>query len=152
MWKAHEYRTTAPWRLDFGKLHQFAGGNESDISRAILYGSHPPPNDSLWDLARQKGFEIVVYDRNASNREKKVDTTIARDITKDSLTAMKPGVDYVTLVAGDADYVPIAEDLVERGITFDVYFWDQTSAELKAARSHFVSLNAYLDFLRFEHT
>jgi hypothetical protein len=45
------------WKIDFGQLHEFAGGN--DIGRAVLYGSRPPAN------------EVFVQDRNVVNREKK---------------------------------------------------------------------------------
>jgi hypothetical protein len=37
-------------------------------------------NDSLWNIATSKGFEVVVFDRNVANREKKVDTKIATDM------------------------------------------------------------------------
>src|SRR5215213_5494632 len=70
------------WKIDFGKLHEFAGGD--DIGKAFLYGSRPPANDTLWQIARSKGFEVVTYDRNVANREKKVDIAIAKDIMKHS--------------------------------------------------------------------
>lgn len=133
------------YRIDFGRLHEFTGG--SDIGRATLYGSRPPANDSLWGIAKAKGFEVVVMDRNVANREKKIDTTILRDIMKDSYERMKPG-DEVTLVAGDADYVPAVEDLITRGFRFDVAFWNHASRELQSICSKFISLNPYLDHLR----
>lgn len=133
------------WTIDFGKLHEFAGGD--DIGRAVLYGSRPPQNDTLWLIAKKKGFEVVVHDRNVANREKKVDTTITRDITKDSYERMKPGADEVTLVAGDGDYVPVVEDLITRGFKFDVAFWEHANHELKESCSHFVALNPWLDHL-----
>lgn len=43
------------WKLDYGRLHEFAGGD--DIGKAILYGSRPPPNDSLWKVAEKRGFK-----------------------------------------------------------------------------------------------
>lgn len=133
------------WKIDFGKLHEFAGGG--DIGRAVLYGSRPPANDSLWNVAKHQGFEVVVHDRNVVNREKKIDTTIVRDITKDSYERIKPGVDEVTLVAGDGDYLPVVEDLIERGIKFDVAFWEHANHELKSSCSKFISLNPYLEHL-----
>lgn len=133
------------WKIDLGKLHEFAGGD--DIGRAILYGSRPPANDTLWSIAKKKGFEVVVYDRNVVNREKKIGTTITRDIVKDSYERMKPGVDEVTLVAGDGDYVPIVEDLIGRGFKFDVAFWDHANYEIKTTCSTFISLNKWLDHL-----
>ncbi len=135
------------WKIDFGRLHEFAGGKGKEIGRARLYGSRPPANDSLWKIAKERGFEVFVADRNVANKEKKIDTTITRDITKDSYEFMKPGQDEVTLVAGDGDYVPVAEDLIERGCTFDVAFWDHANRELKDACSNFISLNQYLDYL-----
>src|SRR2546425_9871543 len=82
IWAAMEHKICDyTWKIDFGKLHEFAGGE--DIGRAVLYGSRPPQNDSLWAMAKRKGFEVVVYDRNVANREKKIDTTITRDIMKD---------------------------------------------------------------------
>lgn len=112
----------------------------------MLFGSRPPDNDSLWDVARRRGFEPVVYDRNAKNKEKKIDTGIVTEIMRDSYERMKAG-DEVTLVAGDRDYVPTAEDLRRRGIALVVMFWDHASAELKEAAANFVSLNPYLDRL-----
>jgi uncharacterized LabA/DUF88 family protein len=53
----------------------------------------------------------------------------------------------VTLVAGDADYVPVVEGLKGRGFRFDVVFWEHANHELKAACSNFVSLDPYLEHL-----
>src|SRR5262245_50319825 len=55
------------WKLDFGRLFEFAGGQASDVGRAVLFGSRPPANDSLWAIAQSRGFEPIVYDRNAAN-------------------------------------------------------------------------------------
>ena len=141
-----EQLTDTSWKVDFGRLHDFAGG--SDIGRAVLYGSRPPANDTLWAIARSKGFEVVVHDRNFSNREKKVDTSIATDMVSDSFTMMTAGSDEVTLVAGDSDYVPTIENLRGRGFVVHVVFWDHASGELKQAATNFISLNAYLEHLR----
>jgi len=51
---AHETRAPQDpsWRLDFGKLlHFMAGGRE--LVDAILVGSDPPRNDSVWESARR---------------------------------------------------------------------------------------------------
>jgi uncharacterized LabA/DUF88 family protein len=121
IWAAMEHKIVDyGWKIDFGRLYEFAGGEAAGC--ANLYGSRPPANDSLWLVPKSKGFVVTVHDRNASNREKKIDTTIARDIMKDSYERMKPGQDVVTLVAGDGDYVPVVEDVVRRGIQFDVSF------------------------------
>lgn len=73
------------YRLDFGKLHNFvAGNNPAKIRRATLFGSRPPRNDSLWQIARNAGFETIIEDRNVSNKEKKIDTGIVSVMTRDA--------------------------------------------------------------------
>jgi uncharacterized LabA/DUF88 family protein len=135
------------WKIDFGKLYEFAGGDRKDVGRAVLYGSRPPKNDSLWAIAKRKGFEVIVYDRNASNKEKKIDTSIAADMVADSYELMNPVKDEVTLVSGDRDLVPAVEKLRKRGLRVDVVFWDHAAGELKAASSSFISLNPHFRLL-----
>lgn len=146
IWTAQEQRITAHWRIDFGRLFEFAGGERSDVARAVLYGSRPPAADSLWHAAELGGFEVVVYDRNAANREKKIDTKIATDIVADSFQLMKAG-DEVTLVAGDRDYVPAVERVTGRDLPFHVVFWQHAAAELKSMATSFTALDPYLDVL-----
>lgn len=147
IWAAQRLRITERFVIDFGKLREFAGGETSGVVRAVLYGSRPPPNDSLWRSAEAQGFEVVVYDRNAVNREKKIDTKIATDIVADSYSRMSVG-DEVTLVAGDRDYVPVAEQLVERGFAFHVVFWEHAALELKTVATSFTALDPYREHLR----
>lgn len=138
------------WRVDLGRLFEFAGGDDSQIGRAVLYGSRPPANDSLWAAAERIGFEVVVHDRNVANKERKIDTSIVTDIVSDSYELMNPENDEITLVAGDTDYVPAITSLRERGFRVDVLFWNQASKELKETCSLFVSLNPYLAHIRFK--
>lgn len=150
IWTAQKYRICDySWRLDFGRLLYFAGGEREDIGRAVLYGSRPPPNDSLWGAAKRNGFEVIVHERSAwSGKEKKIDTNVATDITADSFELMDPNRDEITLVAGDADYVPTIERLRKRPFRFDVCFWAHASRELREACSTFVPLDPYLNHLR----
>lgn len=51
------------YKMSFGRLHEFvAGQDESKIARAVLFGSRPPPNDSIWKYAERAGFELVLED------------------------------------------------------------------------------------------
>ena len=148
IWAACEQRICdSDWKLDFGRLFQFAGG--SNVGRALLVGSRPPPNDSVWKSAESQGFEVIVHDRNASNKEKRVDTEIATQILDDSYQIITAVDDVVTLVSGDADYIPVIESLSKRNIPVEVCFWDHASPALKAAASKFISLNQYLDHLNY---
>lgn len=135
------------WKLDFGKLFQFAGGDKAEVKRAALFGSRPPKNDSLWAAAERNGFEVIVYDRNFANHEKKIDTDIVATMMEDSYERLNIGEDEITLVAGDADYIPAIEKLKRRGIPFHVVFWNHASRELKEAATKFVNLDAYLEHL-----
>lgn len=137
------------WCYDFGKLLHFAGGPDSQIARAKLFGSKPPLNDSLWNAAKKNGFEVVTEERSYfTNKEKKIDSGICTAIMEDSYEAMHSGQDEVILVAGDRDYVPTAESLKRRGITFSVCFWDHAARELKDVADHFYSLNKYHSYLK----
>ncbi len=137
------------WRADFGKLYNFAGGDRDGI--ANLYGSRPRPNDSLWAIAEAAGFTVTVHDLTQASRGRRTGATIARDIMRDSYERMRRN-DIITLVAGDADYVPVVEDVVRRGIRFDVVFWEHAFAELQTGASTFVALDPHLDFLALEQT
>lgn len=59
---------------------------------------------------------------------------------------MKPG-DEITLVAGDADYVPAIEKLRKRGFAVQVVFWKHASRELKDAATKFIPLDDNLEHL-----
>src|SRR5258708_1176724 len=68
IWDAIENRILDNnYRLDFGKLHSFAAGSDQrKIKRAVLFGSRPPQNDSLWQVAERCGFETIIEDRNVA--------------------------------------------------------------------------------------
>lgn len=136
------------WKLDFGKLFNFAGGDKKEVKKAALFGSRPPQNDSVWQAAERNGFQVVVYDRNVANHEKKIDTDIVATMIEDSYELLTIGEDEITLVSGDADYVPAIEKLKKRSIPVHVVFWNHASRELKDIATRFISLDPYLDHLR----
>ena len=117
------------------------------VKKAALFGSRPPKNDSVWDAAERNGFQVIVYDRNVANHEKKIDTDIVATMIEDSYEILKIGEDEVTLVSGDADYVPAIEKLKKRGIPVHVVFWAHASRELKEVATKFISLDPFLDHL-----
>ena len=136
------------YRLSFGKLYQFvAGSDETKTSRAMLFGSRPPENDAIWNMAKQAGFEVITYDRNTDNKEKKIDTGIVAAMMRDAYLNAKPS-DVFTLVSGDSDYVPAIEQLLSDGFQVDIVFWDHAAKELRETCSNFISLNSHLDLLR----
>jgi len=151
IWEAFDNKILdQPYSVDFGKLHDFvAGSDPRQIKRALLFGSRPPPNDSLWHVAKQCGFEVIVEDRNVRNREKKIDTGLVAAMTRDAYTKTDREHDVITLVGGDGDYVPAVRQLVDDGFQVEVVFWDHASNELKDVCSKFVNLNPHLRMLEF---
>jgi uncharacterized LabA/DUF88 family protein len=116
------------WKLDFGKLFAFAGGEKKNVRKATLFGSRSAKNATLWNVA---------------NHEKKVDTDIVATMIEDSYEILKPG-DEITLVSGDSDYVPAIEKLKKRGIPVHVIFWSHAARELKNSATSFTELNQWL--------
>nr|WP_249786807.1 NYN domain-containing protein [Bradyrhizobium sp. NBAIM32] len=49
------------------------------------------------------------------------------------------------MVAGDSDYVPVVEKLIERGFKVEVAFWGQAARELRQAAANFFELDGKLD-------
>lgn len=135
------------WKIDFGKLFDFAGGGKTEVKKAALFGSRPPKNDSLWTAAERNGFQVCVYDRNIAGHEKKIDTDVVATMIEDSYEILTVGEDEITLVSGDSDYVPAIEKLKKRGIPVHVVFWKHASRELKEAASKFIELDQYLEIL-----
>ncbi|MCL2303744.1 MAG: NYN domain-containing protein [Planctomycetaceae bacterium] len=137
------------WKYDFGKLLEIVAGPKNNLKRAVLFGSRPPQNDSLWQAAQQCGFETVIMDRNAQNREKKIDMGVGVTILEDSYSLIQDKKeDEMILIAGDSDYVPVVESVVRRGIQFSVWFWEHASRELKEVATNFVALDPYIDKMR----
>ena len=130
------------WQMDYGKLYEFLCG---DDAVARLWGS-PPPGDSFWNMLHRKGFNPTVYDKNVVGKEKKVDVGIGSRMTKDAYTVIDRKKDELILVAGDADFVPVLEDLKSEGFRVDVAFWDHAIArELRGLAKQFISLTKYHD-------
>lgn len=138
------------YKIDFGRMHDFiAGSDEKKIKRCMLFGSRPPSNDSIWNMARKAGFEVVTEDRNVQNKEKKIDTGIVAAMTKDAYTIADKADDTITLVAGDADFVPSVRMLAEDGFNVEVAFWSHASSELQTAASKFINLDPIINHMSY---
>jgi hypothetical protein len=134
--------TDYDWNLDYGRLHDLLCGDDREVGCARLWGS-PPPGDSFWRRVEQRGWKVQIFERALDNREKKVDVAVAHQMTKDAYTVVRPGVDWLTLVSGDKDYVPVVADLVAQGHLVEIAFWDQAARELKEVATRFTSLNRF---------
>ncbi|GHF12536.1 NYN domain-containing protein [Pseudolysinimonas yzui] len=139
--------TDQTWNYDFGKLYRAICPENETIGRSSLFGSRPPTNDSLWQLARDQGFEVFTFDRNLANKEKQVDVAIATQIMADSYERMKAG-DRIVLVTGDRDYLPTIESVMARGFPVIVAFWRHaTGHELQREPVDFFALDPLFGYL-----
>ena len=149
IWDAFDYNILDnDYRMSFGKLYEFvAGNNKAETARAMLFGSRPPENDAIWDIARRVGFEVVTQDRNFANKEKKIDTGLVAAMSRDAYRNSKAG-DIFTIVSGDIDYVPAVDQMRGDGFQVDVVFWKHAGRELREAATNFIPLDDHLDSLR----
>lgn len=93
------------WRIDFGKLLNRVSEGKT-IRKAILVGSRPPQNDSLWNTAANKGFEVIVHDRNSENKEKAVDTELVAQGVE-LICTTEPAT--LKILSGDSDFMPLVK-------------------------------------------
>ena len=62
--------------------------------------------DSFWAMVERLGFKVTRDERNFANKARKVDVGLVHRMTKDAYSgAVQAGVDEMTLVARDSDYV-----------------------------------------------
>jgi uncharacterized LabA/DUF88 family protein len=136
------------YRIEYGKLleHILDGRDLADVPK--LYGSEPPPNDSVWKLIRSKGFDVTVFKRNIFNKEKGVDMRMGLDIGKLVLTTTSPGT--IIMVAGDADFLPVIDDVHASHWVAEVWYWSNAAGDLKKAADRYEPLNPALNKIGFE--
>ena len=128
------------WRIDFGRLLScVTGGHVADIKKAVLFGSKPPHNDSLWNAMANANFEVIALDRNVAGKEKAIDTGIINRIDK-SLYREATAGDTFVLVMGDKDFIPALDAIREEGCSSVVAFWNNASGELISEADYFIDL------------
>jgi hypothetical protein len=99
------------WRIDFGGLLTVLADGR-DIHAAILVGSRPPPNDSVW-LAAGRLFTVFVHDRDVNNKEKAVDTELVAQGTEIICIAAEPMT--LVIASGDREFIPLVRIAQRRG-------------------------------------
>ena len=100
------------WRVDFGQLlNKVANGR--GVSHAVLVGSRPPSNDSVWEAAENNGFQVTVHERSSDNKEKAVDTELVAQGTEIICTVSDP--QYIAILSGDRDFIPLVKMAQKHG-------------------------------------
>jgi uncharacterized LabA/DUF88 family protein len=134
------------WRIDFGSLlGNVANGHK--IIRAILVGSEPPPNDTLWHAARQQGFEVITHQRSQAG-EKAVDTELVAQgldvIYKYKYDYKRPAI--LKLLSGDRDFLPLIQTAYREGWETELWgFRSSVSLELAQAVNRVKTLDEIFD-------
>jgi uncharacterized LabA/DUF88 family protein len=99
-------------------------------------------------LIKQHGFDVTVFKRNIFNREKGLDMKMGMDIVMLAMRVKPPGA--IGIVAGDADYAPVVEQVTGMGWEVDVWYWRSAAANLKKVANYFHTLDAHLNQIGFE--
>ncbi|KAF0520513.1 nyn domain-containing protein [Gigaspora margarita] len=103
-------------------------------SNLVIVGSRPPPNDSLWDQIRKRGFHAIIYDRIANRDKLELGASII-----DVIYFKDPGT--ILLVAGDDYYSPVLTRALNHNWKVETWFWSSGMSDDLIKRS-FVN---YLD-------
>ena len=109
-------------RLDIGGVTDVVA-NKRDVAWGILYGSEPPPIDTVWKKIRESGWKVVTSKRSAiTNKQKQVDHQMAVDITA-LVTDRSVAKGKIVLVSGDADFIPAIREGLKRNWSFEIWMW-----------------------------
>ncbi|MDX9735618.1 MAG: NYN domain-containing protein [Thermoanaerobaculia bacterium] len=138
------------WRIDVRGLHEvLVDWSDSRVALATLVGSSTENGMTWWEAARRAGFEIMARPRKSGSGEKGVDVALSGAVLKAAYGRMRPRVDSLTLVAGDADFVPLVADVRSLGLRVRVAFWQHASADMKDAADEFVELDHFFSHLTY---
>ncbi|KAH6687955.1 hypothetical protein F5X68DRAFT_231500 [Plectosphaerella plurivora] len=145
-------------RIDIGKMvTRLRKGRARGPSS--LYGSRPPPNDSVWDAFKKFDFDLHIFDRNDKNKEKEVDNAMSTNIVK-SATRLAVMAEYdaavkkekdntiFVIITGDRDMMPSIKEVLAVGIRVELWAWKSGMAgaykQLRARHQALLSLH-FLD-------
>lgn len=127
------------FRIDYGCLLKLIMGDRELGQPALIVGSKPPSNDSLWKRCHEQRFDVKVFPRNAANQEKQVDSTLVTFACKAIYTATRG---TIVLVAGDGDYKPVVEQAIEQGWKVEVWFWRSSELGKEISRGKFPNISS----------
>ncbi len=117
-------------RIDVGKLADAVADGRT-IRKGLLYGSEPPPVDTVWEKIRKiKNFNVHSKHRSQlTGKEKQVDTMLVADITEIAIETPLYERTTTILITGDADVIPGLEKVLKQERwTVEVYMWKQAIA------------------------
>ncbi|CAG8568996.1 19680_t:CDS:2 [Gigaspora margarita] len=114
--------------VDHGRLLSTVLKERRMGSNPVIVGSRPPPNDSLWDQIRKRGFHAIVYDRIANRDKLELGASII-----DVIYSKDPGT--ILLVAGDDYYSPVLTRALDHNWKVETWFWSSGMSDDLTKRS-----------------
>ncbi len=121
------------YRVDLGKLLGILTMHADTVSYAFLYGSHAPPNDTVWKAARERNFNVK---SSPNGKEKEIAVAMAVDITEMMCDHGDENSIFV-IVTGDRDLKMPVEKALKRRISVHLWSWKQSlSIEYQRLANH----------------
>uniref|UniRef100_A0A914VQY9 C3H1-type domain-containing protein n=1 Tax=Plectus sambesii TaxID=2011161 RepID=A0A914VQY9_9BILA len=90
--------------------------------KAYLYGSEPPPMDTIWRAIRRQDIEVRKFQKSFRGKEKEVDTALSFDAGSVANENREKGGTFV-IIGGDRDYKYCVERVLECGFLVKLYSW-----------------------------
>ncbi len=152
------------YRLDFGRLFRYLTPKGSTAFFQLdselfpkLYGSEPPPLDTLWQILKQMGVGLKVFQRNPRGIEKRVDAALIIDVSR-LVYKLQPKPDgEIVIVAGDLDYYDLVGLAKGAGWNVRIVCWRHATAGPLQSLSAFEDLTpqiktvGFFERFKFEH-
>ncbi|CAG8462065.1 12480_t:CDS:2, partial [Funneliformis caledonium] len=96
-----------------------------------------------------QGYDIVVFDRNIENKEKKVDMELGAS-AMDVIWTRDPSI--FVLVSGDGDYFPVVKWALHHNWKVETWFWRSgVSGDFTECFSSFYSLDNYYKYFTYAY-
>ncbi|KAL2268025.1 hypothetical protein VTJ83DRAFT_2871 [Remersonia thermophila] len=123
-------RTTVKW-------HKYGYGPSVEVEHEFyLYGSEPPPVDSIWRAIEERKIRVHTLKRSTyTGKEKGVDHLLSCDISMKAAQDKARGLDsnlYI-LASGDGDLAHVMKRIVELGFSKDqlhVWSWRDSISKM----------------------
>jgi uncharacterized protein (TIGR00288 family) len=108
------------------------------------YWGDSATHDQIHDTIQERGFSPLLVKKKKGENAKGVDIALTKDMLVHSY---RDNLEVAVLVSGDADFVPVVEELKRTGKRVVVAFFtsqDGLNASLRRAADDFVSLDEYV--------
>ncbi|KAB5515377.1 hypothetical protein GE09DRAFT_1160232 [Coniochaeta sp. 2T2.1] len=128
-------------RIDIGMLVERLRRKHRSKGPSFLYGSRPPPNDSVWEAFPRNTTETNIYDRDHGGKEKEVDNSMSVGMTRNATelrveakynpeAAEKKDKTTFVVVTGDRDMMPAVKSVLECNIRVELWGWKSGIAKV----------------------